>query len=117
MIFNEDHIDDYASKGVNCSKKNSTATDGTWTYNGSVVDCGHSAVCYEILPGSVTLYRLFGHVGTWPNGVYTCCIEGAVLVLEYINQMPYKLSFQTVSYKTKLTCLMIICTLYIYVYT
>ena len=46
MTFNKDHIDDYASKGVNCSKKNSKATDGTWTYNGSVVDCGHSAVCY-----------------------------------------------------------------------
>ena len=80
-IFNEDHIDDIASKGVNCSKRDSTATDGTWTYNGSVVDCSTGHVRCETSPGSITLYTLFGGAfdRPYPDGNYTCCIEGSCI--------------------------------------
>ena len=83
-IFNEDHIDDIASKGVNCSKRDSTATDGTWTYktDGTVINCSDNTgeVRCERGPGSVILYTAFGCSGCggppYPNGIYTCCIEG-----------------------------------------
>ena len=82
-IFNEDHIDDTANKGVNCSKRDSTATDGTWTYNGTVINCTDSTgeVRCERGSGSVTLYTAFGCCGgkPYPNGVYTCCIEGSCI--------------------------------------
>ena len=84
-IFNEDHIDDSASKGVNCTKRDSTATDGTWTYNGTVINCTDNTgeVRCEKGPGSVTLYTAFGCNGCpgrpYPNGIYTCCIEGSCI--------------------------------------
>ena len=84
-IFNEDHIDDIASKGVNCSKKDCTATDGTWTYetSGSVINCTDNTgeVRCERGPGSVTLYTKYGCCGgvPYPNGNYTCCIEGSCI--------------------------------------
>ena len=80
-IFSEDHIDDSASKGVNCSKRDSTATDGTWTYetDGTVINCTDNTgeVRCERGSGSVTLYTAFGCCGgpPWPNGIFTCCIE------------------------------------------
>ena len=90
-IFNEDYIDIDGNinednidirKGVNCSKRDSTATDGTWTYEtgGSVVDCSaNGKVRCEREPGSVTLYTAFGCCGgrPYPDGNYTCCIEGS----------------------------------------
>ena len=83
-IFNEDHIDDIASKGVNCSKRDSTATDGTWTYEayGTVTNCStNGKVRCERGPGSVTLYTAFGCCGDrpYPDGNYTCCIEGSCI--------------------------------------
>ena len=84
-IFNEDHIDDIASKGVNCSKRDSTATDGTWTYetDGTVINCTDNTgnIRCEREPGSVTLYTAYGCCGgaPWPNGNYTCCIEGSCI--------------------------------------
>ena len=89
-IFNENHIDIESNneidirKGVNCSKRDSTATDGTWTYeaNGTVVNCSINgkARC-ERGPGSVTLYTAFGCCGDrpYPDGNYTCCIEGSCI--------------------------------------
>ena len=81
-IFNEVYIDNTASEGVNCSKRDSTATDGTWKYNGNVVDCNTGHVHCETSPGSITLYTLFGESGNnrpYPDGNYTCCIEGSCI--------------------------------------
>ena len=85
-IFNENHIDtDHAKQGVNCSKRDSTATDGTWTYetDGTVINCTDNTgeVFCERGPGSVTLYTDFGCCGWGPylNGIYTCCIEGSCI--------------------------------------
>ena len=86
-ILNENHIDDYVSKGVTCSKRDSTATDGTWTYetNGTVINCNDitGEVRCKREPGSVTLYTAFGCDGCgeapWPNGIYTCCIVGSCI--------------------------------------
>ena len=77
-------IDDSASKGITCSRKDSTAT-GTWTLNGVEVDCSSDTTrlvrCTRQQPGSVTLYI----AGTYdskgddvavPEGNYTCCIDG-----------------------------------------
>ena len=73
-------------KGVICSKKNSTATDGTWTNetDGTVINCtvNTGEVRCKKGPGSVTLYTAFGccgNKGPYPNGVYTCCIEGSCI--------------------------------------
>ena len=103
-IFNEDHIDDSASKGVNCSKRDSTATDGTWAYEagGSVVNCDDNTgeVRCERGPGSVTLYTKYGCSGCgeapYPNGIYTCCIERSCIsirVYQYDDLM--NLSFSS----------------------
>ena len=94
-IFNEDHIDIKDNsvddidigKGVNCSKRDSTDTDGTWTYetDGAVINCTDNTgeVRCERGPGSVTLYTAFGCDGCggrpYPNGNYTCCIEGSCI--------------------------------------
>ena len=91
-IFNEYHIDDSASKGVNCSKRDSTATDGTWTYetNGTVINCTDNTgeVRCERGPGSVTLYTAYGCCGGRPysNGIYTCCIEGSCISIRVYQQ-------------------------------
>ena len=86
-IFNEDHIDDSVNKGVICSKRNSTATDGTWTNetDGTVINCTENTgeVRCKRGKGSVTLYTAFGCNGCpgrpYPNGIYTCCIEGSCI--------------------------------------
>ena len=86
-ILNENHIDDFAGKGVTCSKRDSTATDGTWTYetDGTVNNCDDNTgeVRCKRGPGSVTLYTAFGCEGCegppYPNGIYTCCIEGSCI--------------------------------------
>ena len=92
-IFSEDRIDiDGTSgdeidirKGVNCSKRDSTATDGTWTYetDGNVINCTNKTgeVRCEREPGSVTLYTAYGCCGgaPYPDGNYTCCIEGSCI--------------------------------------
>ena len=87
-IFNENHIDDTASKGVNCSKRDSAATDGTWTYetDGTVINCTDNTgeVRCKRGPGSVTLYTKYGCCGgaPYPNGIYTCCIEGSCISIK-----------------------------------
>ncbi len=51
-------IDDSASKGITCSRKDSTAT-GTWTLDGVEVDCSNTTGpvrCTRQQSGSVTLY-------------------------------------------------------------
>ena len=93
-IFNENHIDDSASQGVNCSKIDSTATNGTWTYetDGTVINCDDNTgeVRCESEPGSVTLYTAFGCSGCggapYPNGIYTCCIEGSCISIRVYQQ-------------------------------
>ena len=83
-IFDENHINDYV-KGVNCSKRDSTAIDGTWTYetDGTVINCNDNTgkVCCERGPGSVTLYTEIAccEGSPWPNGIYTCCIEASCI--------------------------------------
>ena len=80
-MFNEDHIDtDQTNQGVNCSKRDSTATDGTWIYetDGTVINCTDTGEVHcERGPGSVTLYTKYGCCGPvpYPDGIYTCCIE------------------------------------------
>ena len=77
-IFNEDRIDhDTPDQGVTCSRKNSTATDGTWTYNGNIINCtsGDTSRCVRA-PGSITIYTTEFGDSPRPNGIYTCCIEG-----------------------------------------
>ena len=75
-------IDDSDSKGITCSRKDSTAT-GTWTHNGTEVDCSNTTGpvrCTGQQPGSVTLYTAgpydsSGDDVAVPEGIYTCCIE------------------------------------------
>ena len=76
-------IDDSASKGITCSRKDSTAT-GTWTLDGVEVDCSNTTGpvrCTRQQPGSVTLYTngtysSSGDDVAVPEGNYTCCIDG-----------------------------------------
>ena len=74
-------IDDSTSKGINCSRKDSTAT-GTWTLDGVEVDCSDTTgpVRCTRQPGSVTLYTTgpYNNGGDTavPEGSYTCCIDG-----------------------------------------
>ena len=76
-------IDDSASKGITCSRKDSTAT-GTWTLDGVEVDCSDTTGpvrCTRQQPGSVTLYTAgpydsSGDDVAVPEGNYTCCIDG-----------------------------------------
>ena len=76
-------IDDSASKGITCSRKDSTAT-GTWTHNDTEVDCSDTTGpvrCTRQQPGSVTLYTSGpydsnGDDTAVPEGNYTCCIDG-----------------------------------------
>ena len=63
-------------------KKDSTATDGTWLYEDSIVNCNDEIVRCVTSAGSSTLYTLYGYFGStppWPNGIYTCCIEGSCI--------------------------------------
>ena len=76
-------IDDSASKGITCSRKDSTA-NGTWTLDGVEVDCSNTTGpvrCTRQQSGSVTLYtagpyKKGGDDVAVPEGVYTCCIDG-----------------------------------------
>ncbi len=76
-------IDDSASKGITCSRIDSTAT-GTWTLDGVEVDCSDTTGpvrCTRQQPGSVTLYTAGPYDSSGddiavPEGVYTCCIDG-----------------------------------------
>ena len=75
-------IDDSASKGITCSRKDSTA-NGTWTLDGFEVDCSNTTGpvrCTRQQPGSVTLYTAGpynnGDDEAVPEGNYTCCIDG-----------------------------------------
>ena len=92
-IFNENHIDaDDANPGVNCSKRDSTATDGTWTYetDGTVINCTDNTgeVRCERRAGSITLYTAFGCSACeyYPNGIYTCCIEGSCISIRVYQE-------------------------------
>ena len=91
-IFSENHIDDSASKGVICSKRNSTATNGTWTYEagGTVINSTDNTgeVRCERGPGSVTLYTAYGCCGGAPyqDGNFTCCIEGSCISIRVYQQ-------------------------------
>ena len=76
-------IDDSPSKGITCSRKDSTATTGTWSLNGVAVDCSDTTGpvrCTRQQHGSVTLYTAgpYNNGGDTavPEGDYTCCIEG-----------------------------------------
>ena len=76
-------IDDSASKGITCSRKDSTA-NGTWTLDDVEVDCSDTTGpvrCTRQQPGSVTLYTAgpydsSGDDVAVPEGNYTCCIDG-----------------------------------------
>ena len=75
-------IDDSASKGITCSRKDSTA-NGTWTLDGVEVDCSNTTGpvrCTRQRPGSVTLYTAGPYTNggdtAVPEGNYTCCIDG-----------------------------------------
>ena len=75
-------IDDSASKGITCSRKDSTAT-GTWTLDGVEVDCSDTTgpVRCTRQPGSVTLYTAGPYSSNGddvavPEGDYTCCVDG-----------------------------------------
>ena len=76
-------IDDSASKGITCSRKDSTAATGTWTLDGVEVDCSDTTGpirCTRQQPGSVTLYTAgpyssHGDDVAVPEGDYTCCID------------------------------------------
>ena len=80
-IIDEDYIYDSSklgNKGVNCSRRDSTA-NGTWTFNGSAVDCvSHITRRCVIAQGSTILYSV-GSISAWPNGIYKCCIEGSCI--------------------------------------
>ena len=75
-------IDGNATKGITCSRKDSTAT-GTWTLDGVEVDCSNTTGpvrCTRQQPGSVTLYtagpyKKGGDDVAVPEGDYTCCID------------------------------------------
>ena len=77
-------IDDSASKGITCSRKDSTAANGTWTLDGVDVDCSNTTGpvrCTRQQPGSVTLYTAgpydsSGDDVAVPEGDYACCIDG-----------------------------------------
>ena len=73
-------IDEFASKGITCSRKDSTAT-GTWTHDGVEVNCDTTGPvrCTRQYPGSVTLYTAGpyyngGDVAV-QDGNYMCCID------------------------------------------
>ena len=75
-------IDDSASKGITCSRKDSTAT-GTWALDGVEVNCSDTTgpVRYtRQQSGSVTLYTAGPYTNggdtVVPEGNYTCCIDG-----------------------------------------
>ena len=74
-------IDESASKGITCSRKDSTA-NGTWTLDGVEVDCSNTGPvrCTRQQSGSVTLYTAgpYNNGGDTavPEGNYTCCIDG-----------------------------------------
>ena len=94
-VFNENRIDtDDTNPGVNCSKRNSTATDGTWTYetDGTAINCTENTgeVRCERGAGSVTLYTAYGCTGCggapYPNGIYTCCIEGSCISIRVYQE-------------------------------
>ena len=82
-VFSASIIDGSASKGITCSRKDSTGT-GTWTHNGTMVDCSDTTEpvrCTRQQPGSVTLYTAgpydsSGDDVAVPEGNYTCCIDG-----------------------------------------
>ena len=77
-------IDDSANKGITCSRKDSTAANGTWTLDGTEVNCSNTigpVRCTRQQPGSVTLYTpgpydSSGDDVAVPEGNYTCCIDG-----------------------------------------
>ena len=95
-------IDDSASKGITCSRKDSTAT-GTWTLEGVEVDCSNTTGpvrCTRQQPGSVTLYTAgpydsYGDDVAVPEGNYTCCIDGLCISFRLwqsatvLNMFPY----------------------------
>ena len=91
-IFNEKHINETASKGVKCSKRDSTAIDGSWIYESdrTVINCDDNTgeVRCERGPGSVTLYTKFERCGgrPYPNGNYTCCIEGSCISIRVYQE-------------------------------
>ena len=93
-IFNEDRIDDTLSQGVTCSRKNSTATDGTWTYNGNIINCasGETSRCVRA-PGSITIYTVEFGDPPRPNGIYTCCIEGLCIIIRIYHSNDLRVVF------------------------
>ena len=108
-IFNEDHIDIEDNndidigKGVNCSKRDSTDTDGTWTYetDGTVTNCTNKTGNIRCERGSDQLpyIQLLDVVETdlIQMAFIHVVLKGAVLVLECINKMTYRICFLTVS--------------------
>ena len=87
-------VDDSPSKGITCSRKNSTATTGTWSLNGVELDCNDTTGpvrCIRQQPGSVTLYTAgpysnFGDDAAVPEGDYKCCIEGLCISIRLWQQ-------------------------------
>ena len=94
-------IDESASKGITCSRKDSTAT-GTWTLDGVEVNCSDTTGpvrCTRQQPGSVTLYTAgpystFGDDAAVPQGDYTCCIDGMCTSIRLWQQHPISFTFQ-----------------------
>ncbi len=91
-------IDESASKGITCSRKDSTAT-GTWTLDGIEVDCSDTTGpvrCTRQQSGSVTLYTAGPYRGIYgdtnddsesavPEGEYTCCIDGLCISIRLLQ--------------------------------
>ena len=114
-------IDDSASKGITCSRKDST-TNGTWTLDGVEVDCSDTTGpvrCTRQQPGSVTLYTAgpysccSGNDVAVPEGNYTCCIDGLCISIR-LWQAPTvssMFSFGKQMYNDELTLHMTLCTI------
>ena len=85
-------MDDNAGKGINCTRRGSTSTNGYWRNdtNRVMVDCDNynddvRALC-EKGPGYVTLYTPEDQDGyANPPTNFTCCIEGLCATIRVLN--------------------------------
>ena len=88
-IIDEDYIYENSksgNEGVNCSRRDSTA-NGTWTYNGSAVDCvSSSTIRCVTAQGSTTLNSVASRSTDWQNGIYKCCIEGSCISIRIYHK-------------------------------
>ncbi len=95
-VINANLINGAANKGITCSRKDSVSMDGVWTYeNDNMIDCSNNnnapVHCIE-QAGSVTLYTQFDDESTdpFPDGTYTCCIEGLCISIRLYEEDTFK---------------------------